>query len=128
MIGYVLMALGNYRFAARTGGMGGVDRATEWRWPSQEVIGAAPALQFVGPGEDKMTIKGTIFPHYRGGLGQVDSMRAQAGLGQPLALIDGAGRFYGEWVVTSIGEEKSYLMADGAPRKIDFTVELKRYA
>lgn len=128
MIGRTLVALGAYRFAVASGGVGSVDRTTEWRWASQEVIGAPPALQYIGPGEDKVTLKGIIFPHYRGGLGQVDAMRAQAGRGQPLTLVDGTGRYYGVWVITSIGEEKSFLFADGAPRRIEFTVEIKRYA
>jgi len=128
MIGFVMMALGAYRFSVATGGMGDTDRTTEWRWQSQEVIGAPPALQYVGPGEDKMTIKGTIFPHFRGGLNQVDAMRNQAGMGKPLILVDGTGRFYGEWVITSIGESRSVFMSDGAPRKIEFTLDIKKYA
>lgn len=127
MIGTTLFALGAYRFAAGVG-LADTDRQTEWRWASQDVIGAAPALQYIGPGEDCMTLRGTIYPHFRGGLGQVDAMRAQAGLGVPMVLIDGTGRYYGEWVITSIQEGKSVLMSDGAPRKIEFTVQLKKYA
>jgi len=128
MIGFVMMALGGYRFATRTGGYSDIDRTTEWRWPEQEVIGAPPALQYVGPGLDLMTIRGVIFPHFRGGLGQVDAMRAQAGRGEPLILVDGTGRYYGEWVVCAIQESRTAFMSDGAPRRIEFTVELKKYA
>lgn len=127
MISTTLLALGAYRFAAGVG-LNDTDRQTEWRWQFQDVIGAPPAGQFVGPGEDCMTIRGTIYPHYRGGLGQVDQMRAQAGLGVPLILVDGTGRYYGLWAITSIQEGKTFFMPDGAPRKIEFTLQIKKYS
>lgn len=127
MFGQVLMALGSFRFSA-PGGMDQAKRSSKWRWPSQERIGAAPALQYTGPGEDKVTLSGTIYPHYTGGLGQVDAMRAQAGRGSPLPLVDGGGRYWGEYVILSIDETRSSLLSDGSPRKVEFEIELQRYA
>lgn len=123
-----MMALGAYRFAVTTGGYERLQRSTSWRWPTQERIGSAPAHQFMGPGTDKLTISGVIFPHFRGGLRQVDAMRAQAGRGQPLNMVDGTGVNWDRWVVMSIEEGKEAFMSDGAARKIDFSVELEKYA
>jgi phage protein U len=128
MLSYVMMALGSYRFAVTNGGFDKISRNTAWRWPALERIGQAPALQYVGPGEDKVTINGVIFPHFRGGLGQVAAMRAQAGRGSPLALVTGYGEYWGDFVILSIHETRDVLMADSAPRKIEFEIELQRYA
>lgn len=127
MIGFVMLALGGYRFAVTSGGYERMKRKTAWRWPGQDLIGARPQKQFMGPGEDSITIEGTIFPHFRGGLRQVPMMRAEAGRGVPLNLTDGLGDYWGRYVITSIEEGKEAFLGDGAPRKIDFTIELEAY-
>lgn len=127
MIGGVLMALGAYRFEAGVG-LDEAERTSKFRWASQEVIGAPPALQYTGPGDDSVEISGTIYPNFRGGLGQVDAMRAQAGMGEPLPLVDGTGRYWGDYVIEEITEGRKVLMPDGAPRKIEFKVSLKRFS
>ncbi|KRR21719.1 phage tail protein [Bradyrhizobium retamae] len=124
----VLLALGAYRFAVSNGAYQKFDRTSSWRWPSTERIGMAPAPQYVGPGDDTITIDGVIFPHFRGGLRQIDQMRAQAGLGMPLPLVSGYGRYLGVYVIEKIRETQDVLMSDGAPRKIEFQIELKAYA
>ncbi|WP_047308774.1 phage tail protein [Rhodopseudomonas palustris] len=124
----VLLALGSYRFAVNNGAYQKLKRKTEWRWPDLDRIGMAPASQYVGPGKDCITIDGVIHPHYRGGLRQIDQMRAQAGLGQPLPLTTGFGRYLGLFCIVSIDEGQETLMSDGAPKKVEFTIELKAYA
>lgn len=123
----VLLALGSYRFSVSTGGYQKLQRSTNWRWPETHRIGVKPGLQYVGPGDDTISLDGTIYPHYRGGLRQIDHMRAQAGLGQPLALTTGFGRYLGMFAITKIKEDQTYLMSDGAPRKITFDIDLKAY-
>lgn len=128
MQSHTLMALGSYRFATRNGGMDKTSRDSKWRWPEQEVIGVRPVLHFVGPGSETTSIEVTIFPQFRGGFSQIDQMRAQAGLGIPHVLVDGSGRYYGEWVIESVGDGREVFLADGTARKIEFKVELKRYS
>jgi len=124
----VLLALGSFRFSMNMGAYQKFERETSWRWPTTERIGVRPAAQYVGPGEESVTIEGVIHPHYRGGLRQIDQMRAQAGLGQPLPLTTGYGRYLGMYVIEKIKETQDTPMSDGAPRKIEFTIELKAYA
>lgn len=126
MQGFVMMALGAYRFAVTTAGMDKIERTRKWRWASLDVIGAPPVKQFTGPGEDEVSIEGVIFPHFAGGVRQVDAMSSQAGTGQPLNLVDGMGRYWGRFAITEAKETRSVLMSDGAPRKIDFTINLTR--
>jgi phage protein U len=124
----VLLALGAYRFSVANGAYQKFDRNSAWRWPAQERIGMAPAKQYLGPGEETISIDGVIYPHYRGGLRQIDQMRAQAGLGQPLPLVTGYGRYLGVYVIESIKETQDVLMSDGAPKKIEFNISLGAYA
>lgn len=127
MLSTTLMALGGYRFSVGSGGYNESERDTEWRWVDLDVIGDAPVSQFIGPGEDCMMISGEIFPHYRGGLGQVDAMREQASFGAPLPMIDGSGFYMGEWTIRGVSEGRKVLFADGTPRKIEFRLKLRKY-
>ena len=54
-------------------------------------------------------------------------MRAQAGLGKPLFLVSGNGFAFGRWCIVKITENQSNFLNDGAPRKIEFSISLKRY-
>jgi phage protein U len=121
------MALGAYRFSVATAGYQDTKRSTTWRWATLDTIGAPPEHQFIGPGEDRMRLSGEIFPHYRGGLGQIDAIRMQAGRGVPFPLIEGGGWYLGLWIIEAVEEGQKYFLPDGTPRKIDFGIELKQY-
>jgi len=127
MISLVQIALGAFRFGVSGGDYQTLVRSAEYRWQQVDRIGRQPAAQFGGAGVQTMTLEGTIYPHFKGGLRQVELMRLQAGLGLPLMMVDGLGWVWDRWVITRVEETKTYLMADGAPRRIDFMVELQSY-
>lgn len=123
----VMMALGAYRFALATAAHQNLQRKTEYPWTAQERLGRTPARQKVRKGDDRITLSGIIHPHFRGGLGQIDAMRAEADRDEPLLLIDGKGIVFGLWVIESITEGQSEFFADGAPRSQKFRLELVFY-
>ncbi len=123
----IMLGLGEYRFCLDTAAYDELRRRTEYRWPCQDRINRAPALQFMGPGGETIELGGTIYPHFRGGLGQVDAMRAQAALGAPLLLVDGTGKVMGHWAIESIEETRRVFFADGTPRRIEFRLSIRRY-
>ena len=126
-ISTVMIALGTYRFGITSGAHQNLQRKASYRWAKSERIGRAPALQYLGPDSETISLDGVIYPHFRGGLHQVELMRAEAGLGVPLMLVDGLGWVWQRWCITSVTEKKSLLFSDGAPRKIEFSVELEYY-
>lgn len=123
----VMMALGLFRFGVNSAAYQTWTRSASYRWEKLDRAGRAPAMQFMGPDADEISLEGVIYPHFRGGLRQVELMRAAARLGQPLMLVDGLGWVWERWVITSITEKKSVFLADGAPRQIDFAMSLKAY-
>lgn len=127
MISDVMMALGLFRFSMAGANYQTFRRRAQYRWEQVDRIGRMPAAQFVGKGVETVTLEGVIYPHFKGGLRQVELMRLQAGLGAPLILVDGLGFIWDRWVITSVEETKTYLMRDGAPRKIEFIAELQSY-
>jgi len=123
----VMMALGLFRFGLKGAAYQTFRRSAEWRWEQLDRIGRAPALQYVGPGAQEISLEGVIYPHFKGGLRQVELMRLQAGFGLPMMLVDGLGWVWDRWVITSAEETKTLFLADGAPRKIEFSLTLRAY-
>ncbi|KZN57594.1 hypothetical protein N473_06830 [Pseudoalteromonas luteoviolacea CPMOR-1] len=127
MIRDVMLALGRYRFSVPTAAYSELKRITEYRWTTQERISRRPAMQYLGLGNEEITVTGTIYPHFNGGLRQVDQMRAEAAQGLPLLLVDGFGFVWGEFVVERIEETHTDIRRAGVPEKIEFNLTLKYY-
>lgn len=124
----VMMMLGlEYQFSVDAAAFQTLSRSAEYRWPAQDRIGRPPARQFTGPGAESITLSGTVYPHYKGGLGQMDRLRAVAGKGEPLRLVDGTGADRGLWCVEKVDETRTAFTRRGAARRIDFSLTLARY-
>ena len=123
----MMLALGPYRFSLNTSAYQSLKRSSEYRWPSIERIGQEPLLQAIGQGSDRIDLDGVIYPHFRGGLRQINGMRDAATRQEPLMLINGLGEVLGRFVITQIEETQTTFLADGAPRKIEFRLSLERY-
>ncbi|MEN5094536.1 phage tail protein [Pseudomonas protegens] len=102
-------------------------RQTGFRWAAQERLSRGIAQQAVGQGDDKISLKGTIYPGFKGGLGQLQTLRSIGRRLQPLSLTTGYGEVLGTWCLTSIDEDQSHLLAGGIPRKQGFSLEFVSY-
>jgi phage protein U len=116
-----------YYFNLDTAAFDELSRQTGFRWASQERLTRRPAQQAVGMGDEKLTLKGAIFPGHRGGLKQLDTLRSIGGLLLPLGLTTGYGHVLGDWCLTSINEDQSAFLQGGIPRKQGFSLEFVRY-
>lgn len=122
-----MMALGAYRFCLKMATYQTLKRAIEYKWVEISRINSEPSLQFIGLGSQSLDLDGIIFPQFRGGLRQIELMRAEAGLGKPMMLVTGHGFAFGQWCITNINEIQTYFLKDGTPRKIEFSLNLKKY-
>ena len=122
----MMLALGMFVFSLSTLAYQELQRQTEWRHPSNSRVGAAPARQFVGRGDDIITLPGIIFPELAGTTLSLDALRLMANTGKAWPMIKGSGRIYGLWVIESLSETKTVFFRDGTPRRIEFTLTLKR--
>lgn len=116
-----------YYFNLDTAAFDELRRQTAFRWAGQERLTRSIAQQAVGLGDDKITLKGAIFPAFKGGLGQLQALRSIGRQLQPLSLTTGYGEVLGNWCLTSIEEEQSHLLAGGIPRKQGFSLEFVSY-
>ena len=123
-----MLALGAFRFSISTAAYQQLERQSSYKWEEVERFGQAPLMQYCGYDSETISLQGTILPEYKGGLGQMSQMRVQASLGIALPLVTGTGNYYGLWVVESITEAQEVFWSNVQPRKIDFQINLKKYA
>ena len=122
----MMMALGMFVFSLHTAAYQELQRQTDWRHASNNRIGAAPARQFVGRGEDAITLPGILFPELAGTALSLDSLRLMANTGKAWPMVEGTGRIYGLWVIESLSETRTIFFPDGTARRIEFILSLKR--
>ena len=122
----MMLALGMFVFSLSTLAYQQLQRQTEWRHPASSRIGAAPARQFIGRGDDTITLPGILFPELAGTTLSLDTLRLMANTGKAWPMIEGSGRIYGLWVIESLSETKTVFFRDGTPQRIEFTLTLKR--
>ena len=123
----VMMMLGVFRFSIDTAAYDEQFRTQDWEWAEQARVGGYPSLQFTGQSTELRQFKGIILPSFRGGLAQIELMRAQAQLALPLPLVTGTGFVLGFWVIVHIAHTETIFWPDGIPRKIEFNIQIKRY-
>jgi len=125
--GAVMLMLGDVPFMVGTLAHQTLTRNVQYRWAVQERLLRTPARQFVGAGNEAMTLEGYLLPHYTGGQETLVRLRTVASMGEPQTLLDHFGAVYGSYVIESIEEAGSELDALGQPRRIDFTIALAAY-
>lgn len=122
----MMLSLGMFVFSLSTLAYQELQRQTNWRHASNSRVGAAPALQFVGRGEDTITLPGILLPELAGSAISLDALRLMANTGKAWPMVEGSGRIYGLWVIDNLSETKTIFFKDGTPRRIEFTLTLKR--
>jgi phage protein U len=121
----MLMGLGQFVFGVSTAAFTQLERSTAWRHAQNSRVGARAASQFVGPGDDTITLPGVILPNF-GNRRSIDELHDMADKGDAYALVDGEGRVYGQWVITEKRETLSLFTANGQPKRIEFSLTLRR--
>jgi phage protein U len=122
-----LFQLGNFQFDIPNGVPQTLERTAEYRWENQDRLMRAPAVQFLGPGTQEITLDGVLFPGFSGKQTTVETLRTLAEKGEAQMLTDGNGRVWGRWVIRNLREGLGVFAPGGGARQITFSVTLMRY-
>ena len=121
------MCLGQFPFTTDTLTFTQIQRQRTWQYAENSVAKGRKKRQFIGSGEDTVSLPGLIYQeHGFGNRFAIDDLAAMADTGQGFVLVDGSGYLYGVYNIDSIDETKSILMDNGVPRKVDYTLKLSR--
>lgn len=122
----MMMTYGTFVFSLSTAAYEQLQRQMTWRHASSDRLGARPARQYVGPGDDTITLQGTIAAELVGDLQVLDTLRELGDQGKPQALVEGSWRVYGAYLLVSLSETRKEFFPDGTPRLIEFQMQLER--
>ncbi|WP_446471078.1 phage tail protein [Xenorhabdus stockiae] len=122
----MMAALGLFVFMLKTTPYQSLQHQQSWRYGFNSRVGARPAFQFMGPNNDTITLSGSLYPEISGGRLSLLALQLMADSGKAWSFLDGHGMIYGMFIIESIDQTKSEFFVDGAARKIDFTVTLRR--
>lgn len=118
----VLMTWGDIRFEVSWGGYQEMQRTSAYKYAANPRVGKSDERQFTGKGDDVMTLRGIMYPIFRGRAQNIDTIRTEAEKGEDRQLTSGLGDVLGAWVCTNISETHSNLEANGVAKKIAFEI------
>ncbi|MBK1711292.1 phage tail protein [Rubrivivax gelatinosus] len=123
----MMMGLGQFVFSLQTLAYQELQRRTAWRHASNARVGARAGRQYVGPGDDTITLSGVVVPEFAGKAASLDQLREMANSGKAWPLVDGAGRVFGAYVIEDISETRTLFTDTGVARRIEFGITLQRF-
>ncbi|CAN7594902.1 phage tail protein [Variovorax paradoxus] len=121
-----MLCLGLFVFALDTLSYQELQRRSSWKHASQARVGARNASQYLGPGDDVITLTGVVMPEFVGDPVSLSMLRLMADQGAAWVLVEGTGTIYGAFVITEMQETKTLFHVDGEARRIEFTITLQR--
>lgn len=122
----MLYQLGALTFAVWPFNTHQVGRDTGADFAAKDLVGSPRSREFVGEGDEQITLEGRLFPEKMGGLSSLDLLHAMRAGGEAQILVRGDGRNFGWYVIEKVSERGSHLDAKGVGRMIEFTVTLTR--
>lgn len=122
----MMMAYGMFIFMLDTAAYQALSQETEWRHVKNDRVGKSAKWQYIGTGDDSITLTGSLYPEVTGGDVSLTILRTMAYGGRPWPLIEGTGSIYGMFVIAGITENRTEFMNDGKAQKIEFTLSLKK--
>lgn len=123
----MLMAFGQFVFETDTLSFTELQRQRTWNHASNSVAKGRAKRQYLGVGDETVSLSGLIYEVQ--GFGQrqsVDDLAMMADRGSAYTLVDGSGYLYGVYIIEGLDDTRSILLFNGVPRKIDFSIKLTR--
>lgn len=124
--GTVMMSLGSMVFRLPSLVAGEMDHQISVRHARNERIGASDAFQFIGPGDESITLSGVVLEGLHSPQAGFARLQEMQGSGRAWPLIDGQGRSKGLWIITGLGRRHEQFDRHGSPRKTGWTLNLTR--
>lgn len=122
----MLYSIGSLMLDTRPFSAEEVQRSASADFASKALIGALPSREFMGEGDDSLTLSGQLLPFKLGGLTELEMAHAFRRSGQRLPVLRGDGRRLGWFVIETINETHRELMRDGVGFFVRHSITLVR--
>jgi len=122
----MMMSLGLFVFKLSTLPYQNTTHTMNYGLGTNARFGQRPVSQFIGLGEETISIKGQLLPEVTGGISYLQTLQAMAESGRAWPLIEGSGTIYGMFIIKSLSNDSAQFNSNGQARSITFTLSLTR--
>jgi phage protein U len=122
----MMMSLDQFVFSLKTAPFKELQRQRNWKHRTSSRVGSRDASQFTGAGDDTITLNGLVAPETIGSVASIKELATMGDTGDAYVLVDGIGNVYGAFIIDGLNETQTYHTAEGIPRRIEFSLTLKR--
>lgn len=122
-----LYGLGPFRFRTQGPSADELSHLSAGRWQKIDRLQAESANQYIGRDNDEITLNAIIYTRETPGFGQVEAMRSDSALKTPHMLVSGYGRVFGLFVIVSVENVQTFLLADGSPQRVEFSLTIRSF-
>jgi phage protein U len=95
---------------------------------SKPLIESLPGKEFMGEGDDEITLSGQLLPSKIGGLSELETLHAMRRAGTRFPLMRGDGRRLGWFAITRINEDHQELTRDGVGFVVKHQITMTKVA
>jgi uncharacterized protein len=122
----MMMSIGLFIFSLPTVVYQDLSHKRDVRHAWNERVGAGDAVQFVGPGEEVISLKGVTAYGINHASASFAVLNKMMQTGKAFPLIDGLGNVFGLYVIESLDLSKTSFQKFGQARRTEWTMELRR--
>lgn len=120
-----MFVIGGVRLELHPLNVNEVDHDNGSDFAKHQVLGARPAYEFMGPGEEKLSFKGDVFPRAIGGMAELALLKSLQADGQAIMVTRG-NALMGWFRITRLKEGHTHLSEDGVGRKVAIQIDIER--
>jgi hypothetical protein len=102
------------------------DRSASADLVEKAVMGGLKPSEFMGEGEDTLTITGQLLPFKTGGLAEFDVLDEMRRTGARFPVMRGDGKRLGTYAITQLSERHNLLMKNGVGFTVQYSVSLRK--
>ena len=121
-----LAMLGYFAFNINTAPYTQMSESRTYRHARNSIVGGRPRGQYIGEGEETLSLSGILYPEVTGGKSNLYYLERMAKEGNAYTLITEGFKFKGMYVIDQINTTDSHFFKDGVARKIEFTLDLTK--
>ncbi|MGY6709692.1 MAG: phage tail protein [Rhizobiaceae bacterium] len=93
---------------------------------SKPLIGRLPGKEFMGEGDDRITLSGQLLPFKTGGLTGLEIAHSMRRRGARFPLHRGDGYRLGWFAITNISERQSHLARNGVGHVVTYSITMEK--
>jgi len=104
----------------------GVSRSGSADIATKPLLNGLKGAEFMGEGDDKLSLRGQLLPARIGGLAELEALRALMNQGAASPVMRGDGTRLGSYMITGLRENHRHLLRDGVGAVVKVSISLKK--